>query len=266
MSLQFEEREVQSEDGTGIGFVTFGSGPSLVLVHGSAGTRDAWLPVATAMAEQFTCHSIDRRGRGRSGDAREYSLDREREDIEAVLDVAGSGAHLLGHSFGGICALEAARRFPVGRLVLYEPPLFHSGPKSEELSVQIRSAVKSDQPDEALACFLRGGPELSTAEVSAFRATPLWKEAVELAPTFAREVDAINRLQSNLEPYREVSMPTLLLVGTVSAAHLKDASSGLQDTLPNARTVLLDGQGHVANLLVPDLVAREASDFLLASP
>lgn len=266
MSLQFEEREVQSADGTRIGFVTFGSGPALVIVHGSAGTRDAWLPVATALAGQFTCHLIDRRGRGRSGDAREHSMARECEDVEAVLGVAGSGAHLLGHSYGGICVLEAARRFPVGRLVLYEPPLFHSGQKSEELGKQIRSAMESDQPEEALACFLRGGPELSAAEVSAFQATPLWKEAVKLAPTFAREVEAINRLKSDLDRYREVSMPTLLLVGTASTSHLKDASSGLQDTLPNARTVLLDGQGHIANFLAPDLVAREVSDFLLASP
>jgi len=217
------------------------------------------------MAGQFTCHVIDRRGRGRSGDAREHSLDRECEDIEAVLAGAGSGAHLLGHSYGGICALEAARRFPLGRLVLYEPTLFHSGSKSEELSVQIRSAMKRNQADEALACFLSSGPELSTAEVSAFRATPLWQEAVKLAPTFAREVEAINRLKSDLKPYREVSMPTLLLVGTASAAHLKDASSGLQDTLPDVRTIRLEGQSHIANLLAPDLVAREVSDFLLAS-
>ena len=265
MSLQFEERDVQSADGTSVGFVMFGSGPPLVLVHGSAGKGDAWLPVAEAIAGQFTCHLVDRRGRGRSGDARQHSLDRECEDIEAVLRVAGAGAHLLGHSYGAICALEAARRFPVGRLVLYEPPLFHSGSRSEELSKQIHSAMANDQPDEALACFLRGGPELSADELSAFQATPLWKEAVELAPTFAREVEAINRLESNLEPYRKVSMPTLLLVGTASAAHLRDASRGLQDTLPNVRTVLLDGQAHIANLLAPDLVAREVSNFLLAS-
>ena len=86
-----------------------------------------------------------------------------------------------------------------------------------------------------------------------------------LAPTFAREVEAISCLKSNLVPYRELSMPTLLLVGTASVAHLKEASSGLQDTLPNAKTVLLEGQGHIANLIAPDLVAREVSDFLLAS-
>lgn len=265
MGLEFEEREVQSADGTSIGFSTFGSGPALVLVHGSASSRDAWLPVATALAGQFRCHLMDRRGRGQSGDTLAHTLDREREDVEAVLEVAGSGAHLLGHSYGGLCALEAARHFPLGRLVLYEPPLFHSGPKSEELSAQIRSAMQSDQPDEALACFLKGGPELTDAEVSAFRATPLWKEAVTLAPTFAREVEAISCLKSNLVPYRELSMPTLLLVGTASVAHLKEASSGLQDTLPNAKTVLLEGQGHIANLIAPDLVAREVSDFLLAS-
>ena len=124
MSAESEEHTVHSADGTKIGFVRLGSGPSLVLVHGGVNTRDAWLPVATVIANQFTCYVMDRRGRGRSGDGPEHSLDRECEDIKAVLDFAGPGAHLLGHSYGAICALEAACRFPVGRLVLYEPPLF----------------------------------------------------------------------------------------------------------------------------------------------
>ena len=266
MSVQLQEQTVRSADGTRIGFVKLGSGPSLVLVHGGVSTVDAWLPVATAMAEQFRCYVIDRRGRGRSGDGPEHSLDRECEDIKAVLDIAGPGAHLLGHSYGAICSLEAACRFPVDRLVLYEPPLFFSGQKAEELIEHFCAAMESNQVDQAIALFLKGGPELSDDEVSALQATPLWKEMLELAPTLARELEAINRLGSNLERYRELSVRTLLLVGTASSADLKAASSGLGDTLPNVRTVLLDGQGHVANLLVPDAVAREVTDFLLASP
>lgn len=267
MSAQSEEHTVHSADGTRIGFVKLGSGPSLVLVHGGVNTVDAWLPVATAMAEQLTCHVIDRRGRGRSGDGPKHALDRECEDIKAVLDFAGPGAHLLGHSYGAICSLEAACRFPVGRLVLYEPPLalFFGRQKMEELLRRFRAAMESNQADQAMALFLKGGPGLSDDDVSALQATPLWKEMVELAPTLTRELEAIIGLDSNLERYRELSVRTLLLVGTASSADLKAASSGLEDTLPNVRTVLLDGQSHVANLLVPDVVAREVIEFLLAN-
>ena len=104
----------------------------------------------------------------------------------------------------------------------------------------------------------------SVGRISAFRATPLWKEMATLAPTLTREMEAINGLDRSLERYRKVSAATLLLVGTASASHLVAASKELQETLPDVRTVLLDGQAHVANLAAPAVVAREVSEFLLA--
>lgn len=262
MTDQAQELTARSADGTKIGFTKFGSGPSVVLVHGSVSTGEDWLPVATSMADRFTCYVMDRRGRGRSGDGPEYSLAREGEDIKAVLDCAGPGAHLVGHSYGAICSLEAASRFSVGRLALYEPPLL-GGENPEELARLFRAAMERNQADQAMALFLERGPGLSGAEVAVLQTTPLWKRMVELAPTLPREMDAIRQLRFDLERYRSLSARTLLLVGTASPPHLKTASSGLQDTLPDARTVLLDGQSHIANMLAPDLVAREISEFLL---
>ncbi len=264
MGGQPEEQVVRSADGTRIGFVTLGTGPSLVLVHGGVGTVDQWLPVAKALAGRFTCHLLDRRGRGRSGDAAEHSLVREVEDIEAVLRVAGPAAHLLGHSYGAICALQAACRVPVGRLVLYEPPLPVGGPIAETVVEGVRAAVANRQLDEALALFLRGGVQMPEAELSAFRETALWKEMAALTPTLMRELEAINRLGPSLERYRKLSVETLLLLGTVTPTHLEVASRALEEALPKVRTVLLDGQSHAANLTAPDLVAREVTDFLLS--
>ncbi len=264
MSAQPEERVVRSADGTEIGLTKLGSGPSLVLVHGGVSAGGAWLPVASAMAEQFTCYVMDRRGRGRSRDGAEYSLDRECEDINAAMDLAGPGSHLLGHSYGGICALEAACRVAPDRLVLYEPPLLFGRQKLEKLIEGVRTAIESNDLDNALTIFLGGGPELSEDEVSALRATPLWKDMVALTPTLTRELEAMTRLGTSLDRYRDLSVPTLLLLGTATSADLNTASRALEEALPDVRTVLLEGQGHAANLTAPDMVAREVADFLLS--
>src|SRR5690606_30206164 len=97
-------------DGTRIGYLRLGEGPGLVFSHGSLTTGDDWLPVASRLADRFTCYVMSRRGRGRSAAGPAHSLERECEDIAAVLAEAGPGAYLLGHSYGAICALETALR------------------------------------------------------------------------------------------------------------------------------------------------------------
>jgi pimeloyl-ACP methyl ester carboxylesterase len=110
MSIEGIPEVTRSSDGTSIGFVRLGAGPTVLFVHGSLSPGDDWLQVATAMAGQFTCYVMVRRGRGRSGDASEYAIDREYEDIKAVLEVAGPGTHLLGHSWGDLCPRSRAPR------------------------------------------------------------------------------------------------------------------------------------------------------------
>lgn len=263
MSTRSQQGTVRSADGASIGFVKLGAGPPLVLVHGSVSAGDSWLPVATALADRFACYVVDRRGRGGSGDGPAYALAREGEDIQAVLGLAGPGAHLLGHSYGALCALEAARRGTVERLVLYEPPLAVTGRQVRDLLAGYRAALERNQPEEALKLFLRNGPEVSDPEIEAIQQTPLWPQMVALAPTLTRELEAIRDLDGDPEPYRAVSAPTLLLVGTESSAALKAGSNDLQATMPRARTLWLEGQAHIANLLVPDRVAREVAAFLL---
>jgi pimeloyl-ACP methyl ester carboxylesterase len=127
------EGSVRSADGTRIAFRRLGSGPAIVMVHGSIATHTAWMRVARLLAGRYTCFAMDRRGRSHSGAGTSpYSIEREYEDVCAVLDAAGPGAFLAGHSFGAICALGAVLLHPVSRLVIYEPPFPAGGPVAGE--------------------------------------------------------------------------------------------------------------------------------------
>jgi len=106
--LDEKVEQVVSRDGTSIAVWRTGAGPPLVLVHGAAAEHSRWAPVLPALGERFTVLAIDRRGRGRSGDADDYAIEREYEDVVAVVEWAGEDVDVLGHSYGGICALEAA--------------------------------------------------------------------------------------------------------------------------------------------------------------
>src|SRR3954468_11613596 len=116
-------QHVVSHDGTRIELLALGSGPPIVFVHGSLTTGREWLPVASLLADRFTCLVMHRRGRATGHDQAAYSLDAECDDIAAVIAASGQDAHIVGHSYGALCALETARRGRTGRLILYEPPL-----------------------------------------------------------------------------------------------------------------------------------------------
>lgn len=130
---------IESRDGTTIGFRRLGQGPGLVVVHGSIATGDEWSRVASVLADRFTVHLVDRRGRGLSGDADAYSIDTEIADIAAVLDAAGPDASLVGHSYGALCALAAvASGVDVPGLVLYERRCRSPGRSPEPPSHRMR--------------------------------------------------------------------------------------------------------------------------------
>jgi pimeloyl-ACP methyl ester carboxylesterase len=264
MSIQATtHRTVTSADGTAIGCRILGSGPALVVVHGSVATGEAWIPVAERLAKEFTLYLIDRRGRGLSGDAREYSLATEAEDISAVLAAAGDGAALLGHSYGALCALETVRRgADVSSLVLYEPPLPVEGPAVGTLARDYAAAIETGNPDHALRLGLSHILKLSMDEMDGFAATPLWADLIELAPTWTRELKEVDPAAEHLSDYASLSVPTHLLLGGDSPANLTHATEYLQDGLPEATTTVLPGQKHFAHLMDPDGTAASIRDVL----
>jgi pimeloyl-ACP methyl ester carboxylesterase len=258
--------EVRSKDGTRIGFVKAGCGVPLVIVHGALNTGEQWMPVAGLLADRCTCYVMDRRGRGRSGDSGEYSADREVEDIEAVLDAAGPDARLAGHSAGAIYALETARRRAVPALVLYEPPLHFRTARGRAAVDRIRDLVTQGRPEEGVILLAREEAGLNDDKLSALRGTPLWTQMVALVPTFIREWDGLFHLPPDLERYRTVRAPTLLLAGSETQSHPAYATKSLARVLPVAKTVILPGQGHAANVTAPGQVAGALAEFLRAQP
>ena len=173
MSTQREKPEkVASRDGMPIAAWRSGEGPPLVLVHGAAADHSRWAPVLPALEERFTVLAIDRRGRGQSGDAVDYAIEREYEDLAAVVEWAGEGVNVLGHSYGGICALEAALLTNrIGRLVLYEPPMgFLESPP--HVVQRLEELLEAGKRDELVALLhARGGwPSPRSGRVAALPA------------------------------------------------------------------------------------------------
>jgi pimeloyl-ACP methyl ester carboxylesterase len=238
-----------------------------VIVHGSIASAADWFEVATHLAPHFTCHLMDRRGRGRSDVGVEpYSLEREYEDICAVLAAAGPGPSLVGHSFGAICALGAALQAPVRRLAIYEPPLPVGGPVAGEYYNDYRWAVEAKQYDEALAIGLLHVVRLPSPVVEAMRTLPVWKAMLKLVPSWERELAAVDALPADVARYASIRCPVQLLVGTKSAEHpLQDASRALAKILPDVRVAPLQDQGHMATRTAPALLARTLAAFLAAS-
>ncbi len=254
----------RSKDGTTIGFVRVGEGPPIVIVHESLATGASWRKVANILAHTFTCFVLDRRGRASSGDAPRYSIEREYEDIQFALKVAGEGARLVAHSFGAVCALGAALQTPVRKMVLYEPPLPVGGTVAGPYLPDYRAAIAAGDLDKALEIGFTHFASVPAAKVQLMRGTSEWDDARVLAHTWSREVEAIEQHGPELERYRALRVPTLLLLGTQSAPHpLKDTSEALARTLPDVRLVELQGQGHLANLRAPALVAEHIRAFLL---
>lgn len=262
MSIAIEEQIVQSADGTEIGYKKLGSGPPVVLVHGGWNTSKHWLGVAEHMAESHTCFVMDRRGRASSGDGDDYSLDREIEDINAVLDAAGPGAALLGHSSGAIYAIETAHRYPVSGLVLYEPPLHFHGQEAERFVDRIRECVEDGRSADAATIFFKEEAQVPDEQLAMLQGTPDWEVIVETAWTWVREMDAILESELRVARYHDMQVPTLLLYGILTQDHPSFATKALEKTLANARTAKLEGQAHSANRAVPDLVAQEVINFL----
>ncbi len=260
------EGSVQSADGTRIAFRRVGSGPALVMVHGSIASHTAWMSVARLLSSRYTCFAMDRRGRARSGvGTPPYSIEREYEDICAVLDAAGPGAFLAGHSFGAICSLGAALRHPVAKLVIYEPPLSAGAPSIREHRIAYARAIAEGDPDTALEIGLSQFTRRSPEAIAAMRATKAWSRLRTLAPTWVREMDATDALPASCERYRAIACPTLMLTGSLNMeGRLQGVWHALADALPNVRVELLMGQGHFALREAPEMVARLIADFLAA--
>ena len=255
--------KVQSKDGTLIAFERSGNGPPLVLVHGTTADHTRWAGVLPGFEKNFTVYAVDRRGRGQSGDGPAYSIEREYEDIAAVVSSISAPVDLLGHSYGALICLEAAVRVTnLRRLVLYEPairvemPIYPAGARA-----RIQALLDSGDREGALVAFFRDVVLMPEDEILALRAEPAWPARLEAAHTIPREF-ADEDYILDPERFRNLTVPTLLLSGSESPAYLRRATRAVHTALPNSRIIVMPGQQHIAMRTVPDLFVRRVTGFL----
>ncbi|MCB1362853.1 MAG: alpha/beta hydrolase [Rhodobacteraceae bacterium] len=257
---------VRSADGTQIAFRRSGSGPPLVLVHGSTADHTRWAGVLPDLERAFTVIAMDRRGRGASGDGDHYALEREFEDVAAVVGAAGSKVDLVGHSFGALCALEAALRVEnLRRLVLYEPvfPVGDAPLYPPALRDRLWALVQAGDRETALTSFFRDVVGLPETQIAALRADPSWKSRIASVHTAIREL-ADGDYRFRADRFGGLNLPVLLLVGEKSPKPLRAPSTVLAAALADARISEMRGQGHIAMTTAPDLFLSEITGFLSA--
>lgn len=263
---------VKSSDGTPIGLWRSGTGPSLLVVHGTAADHSAWDPVAPLLADAFTVYRMDRRGRGASGDAPDYRIEAEVDDIVAAASALPGPVFLYGHSFGGRVSLEAALRLPgLAGLVLYEggpmnlgfPPGFTMRLVPDEFVDMLEQMIGAGQRDEALTVFMLKAAGVSEDELPVLKASSAWPGRVAAAHTIPRELRAISEYSADAATYAGLTVPILLLGGTESLPERRQVFVAMGEKLPNSRVAWLPGQRHAAHQTAPQLLADVLRDELL---
>lgn len=255
---------VRSKDRTLIGFARMGVGPPLVLVHGGAALRSAFDAVVPFLARRFTLYVVDRRGRGSSEDSVDYTLEREFEDIAAVVESAPSPTFVFGHSFGADVALGAALlSTQVAKLVLYEGGGLLAGigtHRSEDDVRRIEDLLLSADRQGALIEHLRSGITTSH-DVEILRSLPSWPDRVAIAGLLPREIRGRGRYVPSAERLNSFRTPTLIVTGERSGAARRQMER-LALILPSSRLVVLSDQGHHATVTAPELLASCIVSFL----
>lgn len=261
---------VRSPDGTEIAYWTSGTGPPLVVVHGTPADHTRWRPLLPYLEPHFTVHAIDRRGRGASGDAANYALEREHEDVAAVVDAVAAQStgpvNVYGHSHGGIVAFGAATLTAnVHKLVLYEgwpvpDPDVYALPAG--LDARMDALLATGDRDGVVELLFRELLNMSDEDIAVFKAAPSWSARVAAAHTITREIRGERTARLDLELTRRITVPVLLVTGEHSVDASKTHAETVAVALPNARIVVLDGQDHVADALDPAAFAARIVPFL----
>lgn len=263
---------VVSADGTSLAVYRSGTpgAPTLVLIHGAAADHTTFRVLGPRLAPMYDLFAIDRRGRGASGDTLPYAIEREFEDVAAVAEAVAtltdhSHVDLIGHSYGGRCALGAALRSTViGRVVSYEgaptPPGERYGDAA--LADELAALTDAGANDELLARFMTDVVGMSEADLARYRADPVWPRRVAAAPTIARELRVEAGVEAGLEALGKVRQPVMQLLGSASLPAFANATRALDERLRDGRIVVIEGARHAAHHTHPDATAHAIRSFL----
>jgi pimeloyl-ACP methyl ester carboxylesterase len=261
-----------SADGTPIRCAVDGSGPALVMIHGTGDTYKGFRRLKEHLAPHFTLYMMDRRGRGISGDGDDakYELAREFEDVATVIDTLakdrGGPVNVFAHSFGAMCALEGALlAHNLRRMVCYEPSLNRTAadPKRDATIDEMRRLIAAGDRDATVAAHLRGIINTSEETIAKQRAIPdAWAARMAMAHTMPRELTALKSHIFEPERYSPIAVPVRFLLGEKSVGRGPENAQRLVAAIPGAELVMLEGQGHFGYLTAPDLVAAKIVEFL----
>jgi pimeloyl-ACP methyl ester carboxylesterase len=256
---------VQSKDGTTIAYEKSGNGPAVILVDGAMCWRDSGpaRPLAKLLEDQFTVYTYDRRGRGESTDTQPYTVEREVEDLEALINAAGGSAFVYGISSGAVLALEAATcNLPIKKLALYEAPLIvedSRDPLPADYVAKMHEYKAAGRYGDMVRMFMK------VVQVPAFfiflmSIMPAWKNMTKVAPTLPYDT-ALTAPYQQGKPLPQdrwhASMPTFVADGGKSPAWMRNANRSLAETI-HAEYLTLDGQTH---MLKPEAIAPVLKEF-----
>jgi pimeloyl-ACP methyl ester carboxylesterase len=257
---------VISKDGTEIAYETKGSGKAVILVDGAMCYRNfgPMGHLSDLLAPDFKVYIYDRRGRGESTNSKPYTVDREIEDLEALIDVAGGSAYLYGISSGACLALETAIGLgeKVSKLALYEPPynsMLDAVPQWKEYRCKLSELISMHQPGDAVQLFMQfvGTP---ADQVAGMRQAPMWPMFEAVAPTLVFDAATMGEdREAPLDRASKVRVPTLIMDGGAymeSRPFMHPTAISLAKAIPHAQQRTLQGQTHdvSSEVLAPVLV------------
>ena len=263
---------VQSRDGTRIAFDKSGDGPPIILVHPAFGHR-AFNPqmadLAQRLSSRFTVFNYDRRGRGESGDTPPYAVEREIEDLGALIGEAGGSAFIYGMSSGAALALEAANRgLAIRKLALYEPPFIVDDsrpPRPADFVTRLSELVSSGRRGDAVEYFMTSGAGAPTDVVAQMRAQPMWPAFEAVAHSLVYDGTIMDGTMGGLPlpaaRVASVTVPALVMVGSAVPGWARNAVRALADALPDARMCTLEGEYHN---VAPAVLAPALEEFFAA--
>ncbi|MDF2649368.1 MAG: Activator of Hsp90 ATPase 1 family protein [Paenibacillus sp.] len=260
---------VISKDGTEIAYEKQGNGPAIILVASAVADHSDAAQLAEQLAAQFTVYNYDRRGRGESTDATPYAVQREIEDIEALIHTAGGSAYLFGSSSGAVLALEAASRLgdQVLKLYLYEPPFIIDDSRKPVPTGYVQHLNKlneSDRRSEAVEYFMTEALGIPAEYIGYMKADPSWQAMESMSHTLAYDGMIMGDMQSGKPlPIDRwyVNVPVLIMTGENSEPLFHDAAKALAELLPLAESRTLPGQDHSAVVIAPHILAKTIIDY-----
>src|SRR5260370_2641575 len=254
-------RKVISKDGTPIAFDQSGEGPPIILVVGAFNTSSTGAPLAAQLSKHFTVFNYDRRGRGASGDTVPYAIEREIEDIDALITEAGGSASVFGYSSGAILALMAARGLTITKLALYDPPFMvdaESSRRFKDLVGQLAELIALDHRGEAVELFQTKALGMPAEVVTQLRQAPFWPALEDIAHTVVYESTLLGDMPALAERMASIPVSTLVISGGEIQARMLQAAQAVADALPTASYRSLSGQTHD---IVPAVLAPVLEEF-----